>query len=84
MSLSEVYADLESETPFPTCRTCHWFTGLEPDDKAFFNTKASDPHLNMRKLLRACRAANTPLEVSDSSFRNHIREHHTTLLEFLS
>lgn len=85
MSLSDVYADLDdSATPFPTCKTCQWYVALDPDDKTFFDNKANNPEVNMRKLLRACKAHSPDLVVSDSSFRNHVRDHHAMLLEHLS
>lgn len=85
MSLSDVYADLDdSATPFPTCKTCQWYVALDPGDKAFFDNKVANPDANMRKLLRACKAHSPDLVVSDSSFRNHVREHHQIVKEALS
>lgn len=84
MSLSDVYSDLDdSATPFPSCKTCRWYVALPPEDRAFFDDKVADPNLNQRKMLRACKA-HSGLQVTSSSFRNHLREHHRVLLEFLS
>ena len=83
MSLSDVYSDLDNaQIPFPNCKTCHWYLGLDYADRVFFDGKAADPNVNIRKLGRACEA-HSGLKVAPSSLRNHVREHHKRLLVHL-
>ena len=78
MSLSDAYDSLEeTDALYPQCKTCRWYSGSPPGDRAFFDDKIDNPKNNMRRLLRACKE--TGLDVSPSSFRNHLQEHHDHL-----
>lgn len=82
MSLSDAYKSLEkAKARFPQCKTCQWYAGLDPDDKAFFDNKVADPdmigHRLQRTLLRACREAG--LDCAHSSFGHHLSEHHALI-----
>lgn len=71
MSLSAAYDAIDNTV---TCKTCQWYSKLEPPDKAFFDDKVKSNSSSRGKLLRACKE--NGLDVAMSSFRNHIIEHH--------
>ena len=74
MSLSDNYHVLPPDHSGPRCKTCVWYEDLSTEDQEFFDSKLGNG--TARKLWRACR--NFGLEASETSFRNHLREHVTT------
>lgn len=72
MSLSDELADLRK--PVLTCRVCRWYAAQSEDDRAEFDSCVASGRVQKKALLGVCRGHG--LDCSDSTFREHIREHH--------
>lgn len=74
MSLSENLSNLIASRGNWGCVTCLWLEGLSKEDRGAFDDWVTKK-LSLVQLWDACALETSPLKVSISGLRNHIRHH---------